>query len=140
MAMADMKWKWTFGYGDEDAVECPQLDAFRNDLIALCRKHGVSIEHERGWGDGDSGHIKLIPYREGDALDDVFYHLEDAGEGISWLDSARDQFHANQQRRYDARRKAEADQKAALEKRQVDEALAKGVVLQGKKYRLVPDE
>lgn len=137
--MSDLKWEWTFGYGNEDAVECPELDAFRNDLIALCRKHGVSIEHERGW-DGEGGNIKLIPYRDGDALDDVFRYLEEAERGIPWLDAARVQYESNRNRRAAARRKAEADLKAALEKRQVDEALAKGVVLQGKKYRLVPDE
>ena len=37
-------------WNGSDEVEMPRVDAFIEDVVAVCTKHGMSISHEDGHG------------------------------------------------------------------------------------------
>lgn len=40
--------RWNNTTGQSDA--CPEVDAFLDEIVAVCEKHGLSISHEDGHG------------------------------------------------------------------------------------------
>lgn len=125
--------KWNFGdYPCDVNVECPELDAFLDDLDAVLKKHGVGIEFDR-WDEYPK--LTLVPY-DGDLS--MFTDHLDYGGRIPWLEDAKKRWHAAAAA-YSERRKAEeeAARKAKAEAER-DRALKEGVVLAGKRYKIIP--
>ena len=133
--------KYKFGYGEEGAVEIPEMDAFRAELDAVFKKYGVTFRHESYSDDWGCSSMKLAPYTS-HHWDDLFGDdLENAVEGgVPWLDEARTLYAAKQSARFQAERKSEAERKAAEAKARADALVTNGVLLEGKRYKLVPDE
>ena len=50
--------RWDRDQGKE--IEAPDVDAFLNDLVSVCRKHGMSLGHEDPHG-GFLVHRELLP-------------------------------------------------------------------------------
>jgi hypothetical protein len=128
---------------DPDGVECPELDALVADVKAAFEKHGAGIGVESDYESSDK--IVLVPFGKTD-FDWLTDDLDDYSGGIPWLDAARDQYHRNREARHEAERKAEADRRAQdkamreAQKRAAEQsAIEHGIVLDGKKYRLVEE-
>jgi hypothetical protein len=134
---------YSFGWShvdDPDAVQCPELDALVHDVIAVFGKHGAGIDLEGGYD--ESPKIVLVPYDRADFAW-LTAHLDDS-RGIPWLDKAREHYRANKDARYKLERQAKAAAELAAKEAQEqaahDAVLKHGIIIAGKKYRLVPAE
>lgn len=128
---------------DHDAVECPELDALVSDLIAVFARYGAGIELRDNYEERSK--TILVPYEKAD-FDWLTDYLDDAQQGIPWLDAACAAYNSNREARYEAERKAEADRRAqdkamrdAQRRAAEQSAIEHGVELGGKKYRLVEE-
>lgn len=132
-----------YGFGTTDdacKVECPELEAFLGDLIAVCERHGVVPALEESWHN-DELMLVLQPFTAKDAvglIDALTENLEDA-RGPDWLLAAKERCEENKrmrdavdaaERRLLARARQHAEERALL---------AQGIVVAGKHYRLVED-
>jgi len=136
--------KYVFGHWQDaelDGVEIPELTAFLNELEDLFEKHGVGIDLEQAYSD-EPAKLRLVSYHSymnhTDA--DLFVRdLEDYERGIAWLDEAKAKVEANRQARHE-REEAE-EHLAAIEEaqRNADKVLKEGLVLAGKRYRVVEE-
>ena len=126
--------KYNFGgYHPEANVECSQLDAFLDALEAVCEKHGLGFQKDYD----DRRTIILVPYAEGEDLQDFLASDLELATDIPWLAAAMDFYKANVRRireREDARREAE---QVAAGRAHRERLLRDGIELEGKRYRLV---
>jgi hypothetical protein len=125
-----------------DGVEIPELTAFLNELEDLFEKHGVGIDLDHGYGD-ERSKLRLVSYHSymnhTDA--DLFIRdLEDYERGIAWLDEAKAKVEANRQERWEREMAEEEAEAAEQAKRNADKVLKEGLVLAGKRYRVVEEE
>ena len=56
---------------DNRNEESPKIDAFLEEVIEVCRKHGMSISHEDGHGS-----FLVVPFSDGDA--DCLMHADNS--------------------------------------------------------------
>jgi hypothetical protein len=115
-------------------MEIPELDLFLEEYRALCEKHGVQFSSEDYGYDG--GHYMTIEkYTDGS----FHLNLDKAGRGIPFMDRVSEEAERLNNVKYEADRQremAERDaQRAAAEKA----AISNGIVLSGKKYKLVAE-
>jgi hypothetical protein len=134
--------KYCFGWSNEDAVECPELDSLIEDVVAAFEKHGAGISLEGGYDD-ESAKIVLVKFEQDD-FNWLTDHLREYSGGIPWLDEAKARYNQNnieRCQRYEAAKAAKAAaQKAKLEAQKqaaIDAAVRDGIELAGKRYRLV---
>ena len=131
---------YKFGWNEEDAVQCPELEAFVADWIAVCRKHGVGFDlsRESDYEGGYDARIVLVPFEEMDMaiLTDDLEHSE---RGISWLDRARDEYERRRDERHRRADAAEREKELRLQREKAARMLEAGIVLEGKRYRLVEE-
>lgn len=139
--------KYGFGYSSEDAfsVEIPEMDAFIGEIKAVCAKHGVGFDLERGYSDDSSTDFLIVPYEKAN-FDFFTEDLDDYNGGVPWLDDAKKEWDRRRSAHYEAQRAAEAANRtraAAAKKAQQEaleaDAIRNGLILGGKKYKLVAD-
>jgi hypothetical protein len=129
------KYKFYGYYGE--GVECPELDALVTDIEAVLAKHGVAYRREGEYEGSDR--IVLVPVEEGDFSDVFLVNLDDWSRDIPWVRRAHDECVAlEESRRREERekRKQEIKEVAAREEAKLR---ANGLIVNGKRYRLVPD-
>lgn len=122
---------WKFSDYSEVAVACPELDAFIDDLDAVFKKHGVGVKFDSC---SEYPKLTLKPY-DGD-LQAFTEHLDES-RGIPWLDAAYEHWGKVRDEVYEMERRAEKAAKERKAEAERDAALKNGIVLAGKKYRLV---
>lgn len=106
--------KYVFGYYDEAGVECPKLEYFMGELMALCERNGIGFELD-SCGDG-AGYLVAVPFNRADFT--IFTeHLHEYISGVPWLDEAKEQYYAlyNEQLK-------ERNHREAIEREQRDRA------------------
>lgn len=57
-------------WSDRGEIENPKIDAFLDEIMAVCERHGLAISHEDG-----HGAFEIVDIKDGD---------------LDWLMSARD--------------------------------------------------
>lgn len=117
----------------------PELDAFITDIKATCARHGIGFELERGYSEDSSTDMLLVPYERAD-FDFITDDLDDYRGGIPWLDAAKAEWSRRQEAGYAARRAHEKAQAQAARQAKENAVLKDGVMLGGKKYKLVADD
>lgn len=142
--------KYAFGWDDDAAVECAELDALLEDIEAVLSKHGVGFVLEHDYEERSK--IMLVKYDRA-VVQAVGYYsialiesLSDYREGIDWLDRARSA--------YDAKCREVMKQKEALraarenelrEAREnakalrAQEVIRDGLIIDGTHYKLVKE-
>ena len=129
--------KYKFDWAEEDAVECQELDAFIAELDAVCEKHGAGFVVERGY-DGDPTDLLIVPYEQADMsifTDD----LNDYGGGVPWLDRAQAAHKKKREARHMRQQSQEQKEREAAKGAREQALLREGVVVQGKRYKLVAE-
>lgn len=128
---------YRIGYSD---VEIPEIDAFLDEYDALCAKHGIEFNFEKGRDcDGDpTGHVTISAYSgDDDTLNAPELDMEEADRGVPFIGAAYDKGHAEYEKQYAAERAADAATEAARRRAQEDALKSAGVVLSDGRYKLV---
>lgn len=115
-------------------MDIPELDRFLDEYRALCERHGVQFACEEYGYDG--GHyVTIEKYTNG-----AFYlNLDEADKDIPFIARVLDEAHRLNEIKYakdkEERRLKQEATAAEIERRTISD----GVVLSGKKYKLVPE-
>jgi hypothetical protein len=132
-----MNRKYSFGWSDKDAVECPELDALLGDLEAVCKRFGVSFELESGYDEPSK--LLLIAAKEPD-LSFLADHVSDFDTSVPWLAAAKRAYDAKRAHREHEEQQQERARREDAIKAQQATALRDGVLVGGKRYKLVEAE
>lgn len=143
--------KYLFGEHDNDinnGVECPEMDALLDDMMAVCRKHRVGLTMENEYRDDARARLQLVMFTPEspnvDPIEPLLTGLRGYDGNVPWLQEAKVLYDAHRRQLEHAKREERREQerraKLLAEQHIADQAIANGVLLAGKRYKLVPEE
>lgn len=115
-------------------MEIPELDKFLEEYRALCERHGVQFSSENYDYDGGA-YVTIERFSNGG----FHLNLDESDFTIPFMAKARQE--AERLRDIESAADAARKKKAAEDRREAEEnaALKNGVMLNGKRYKLIPE-
>ena len=113
-------------------VNLPEVDSFLAEYNALCKRHGMKFSVEEYGYDG--GSYVTLDVADGDSV--PYLNLDEASQAIPCIARAREEVEAM----HEAEARADEEKRAAALKKRNETLLRDGVIVAGKRYKLVDQE
>lgn len=116
-------------------VEIPELDAFLQDYCAVCEKHGIQLlMGDYGYDGG--GYVSIEKFSDGH----IRLNMDEADLQIPFISRINAEAERLNNEQYAAGRQAVAAAAKAAQEAAEQRAITDGVVLGGKRYKLVQSD